>query len=532
MQSLTIGKRVTILVSLLCLALVGVGLFAVNRLLVLNRISDSITQDAIPGMSRMGEINSRQAENQILVLRFMQAPTPEARQKIQEELANSAAAHNEAFQKYESTILLEEDRRLFGQLLEARKANADVRNRLFELEEKDPAAAVAFFESAALPAYTAYSKAGTALLNFNATHGEELGRDIDAAVASAIRLLTTAGIGVLVAAITLSVLNIRAIVKVLAAVADSLQAGALQTTSAAGQVSAASQSLAEGSTEQAASLEETSASLEEISSMAKRNAESAGHIHEMMTQDAQANFQLVTERMTAMQKTVTEASQASQETAKIIKTIDEIAFQTNILALNAAVEAARAGEAGAGFAVVAEEVRNLAQRSAQAARETQELIERSAAKTGDTLSLYGQVSQLLTKNGEIAQNVAVAIAEVATASREQNQGIGQVTQAVAQMDQVTQKNAANAEESASAAEELNAQAHAMQENVGQLLALAGRAAAGVRTDPHSPAVSRPVRPAHTGTPPRGAATTRSAPLIGAPGPHDEHFADFVSAKRS
>ncbi len=523
MKTLTIGKRIAIIVALLGTALAGVGLFAILQLGRLSDTSSAIADDVLPGVTLMGRANLRLAESQLRVTRILRAKTAEDRQRLKREIEVLSAGNNEDYQKYEATIVLPEDRQLFAELAAARRANSETRQRIIELVETDRQAASDLLDAAGIPAYNAYSRAGDALLKFNADRGDTLGHQIIHDVKSANRWLLLTTILALVAGVALSLLNLRAISKVLAGVADSLQAGALQTTAAAGQVSAASQSLAEGATEQAASLEETSASLEEISSMAKRNAESAGRIHDMMTQEAQSNFQLVNDRMTAMQKTVTEASQASQETAKIIKTIDEIAFQTNILALNAAVEAARAGEAGAGFAVVAEEVRNLAQRSAQAARETQELIERAATKTGDTLSLYGQVSQLLAKNGEIAQKVSVAIAEVATASREQNQGIGQVTQAVAQMDQVTQRNAANAEESAGAAEELNAQAHAMQENVGQLLSLTGRSA--MRTASTEPAAARTPR-AH---PVRNAQPQRAKPAKPARTDphHDAHFTDFT-----
>ena len=529
MKTLTIGKRITIIVALLGTALAGVGLFAILQLGHLGDTSSKIADDVLPGVTLMGRANLRLAESQLRVTRILRAKTAEDRQRLKREIETLSAGNNEDYQKYEATIVLPEDRRLFAELAAARKTNGDTRKRILELAETDRQAASDLLDSEGIPAYNAYSKAGDALLKFNADRGDILGHQILNEVKTANRGILIAAIVALVAGVVLSLLNLRAISKVLAAVADSLQAGALQTTAAAGQVSSASQSLAEGSTEQAASLEETSASLEEISSMAKRNAESAGHIHDMMTQEAQTNFQLVNERMTAMQKTVTEASQASQETAKIIKTIDEIAFQTNILALNAAVEAARAGEAGAGFAVVAEEVRNLAQRSAQAARETQELIERSAAKTSDTLSLYGQVSQLLAKNGEIAQKVSTAVAEVATASREQNQGIGQVTQAVAQMDQVTQKNAANAEESASAAEELNAQALALQENVGQLLALAGRSAAQERSAGPNVFAPRPQRAPHPAPKPV-TGHTQPAVVGKTAHPHDAFFKEIVGAK--
>ncbi|PTX92745.1 hypothetical protein DB354_13210 [Opitutus sp. ER46] len=324
-----------------------------------------------------------------------------------------------------------------------------------------------------MPAYTAYSEAGTALLNFNAKHGADLGDEIDAAVKNATWLIAITAASVLLGAIVLAVLNIRSIVKVLATVADSLQAGSLQTTAAATQVASASQSLAEGSTEQAASIEETSASLEEISSMTKRNTDNAQRAKELAGAARQAADVGVTD-MQAMKTAMNDIKTSSDDVAKIIKTIDEIAFQTNILALNAAVEAARAGEAGAGFAVVAEEVRNLAQRSAQAAKETAGKIEGAISKTAQGVAISHKVATSLEEIATRSRQVDELVVEIATASVEQNQGIGQVTQAVSQMDQVTQKNAANAEESASAAEELNAQAQAMQENVGQLLALAAR----------------------------------------------------------
>lgn len=249
-----------------------------------------------------------------------------------------------------------------------------------------------------------------------------------------------------------------------------LTTSAEQTTSAARQVSSASQSLAEGASEQAASLEETSSSLEEMSSMTLRNTENAEKVNELARQ-ARAAADIGAADMQTMSAAMKDIKASSDDIAKIIKTIDEIAFQTNILALNAAVEAARAGEAGMGFAVVADEVRSLAQRAAQSARETSAKIENAVTKTAQGVMITDKVAKSLAEIVVKAREVDTLAAEVASASREQSQGIGQINSAVTQMDKVTQSNAASAEESASASEELNAQAQALKEAVVDLTRL-------------------------------------------------------------
>lgn len=265
----------------------------------------------------------------------------------------------------------------------------------------------------------------------------------------------------------------RSITKPINHIVHGLNNGADQVAAASGQVLSASQSLAEGSAEQAASIEETSSSLEEMSSMTKQNADNAGQANTLVS-EAGRTIGWANRSMTELTTSMEGISNASEETQKIIKTIDEIAFQTNLLALNAAVEAARAGEAGAGFSVVAEEVRNLAMRSADAAKGTAELIEATIKKVGNGSELVNRTGEAFTEVSTSAGKLGKLVSEISAASGEQAQGIEEVNKAVTEMDKVVQQNAANAEESASASEELNGQAEQMKAMVGELVALVGR----------------------------------------------------------
>ena len=272
---------------------------------------------------------------------------------------------------------------------------------------------------------------------------------------AALALWVTVGTALL--GVALAVLLTISITRPVQRVIRMLTVGSEQVTSASDQVASASQQMAEGSSEQASSLEETSSSLEEMAAMTRQNADNAGQANSTMTETS-TQLQNGMTAMKRMMDAVEEIRASAGETAKIIKTIDEIAFQTNLLALNAAVEAARAGEAGKGFAVVAEEVRNLAQRSAEAARNTADLIEGAQKNAEAGVNVAGEVAENLSNVQATSGKVAALVAEISAASKEQAQGIEQVNTAVSEMDKVVQQNAANAEESASASEEMSSQA--------------------------------------------------------------------------
>ena len=323
-------------------------------------------------------------------------------------------------------------------------------------------------------------------------------------------LLAIITVVVIVVAVLFSLFFVRrGIILPIQSMMDRLYSGSQQVSEASSQVSRSSDVLADNSSTQAASLEETSASMEEISSMTRQNADNASQADILMKNAVQV-VQQATNSMQELKAAMESITATSDETSKIIKTIDEIAFQTNLLALNAAVEAARAGEAGAGFAVVADEVRNLAMRAAEAAKNTSQLIEGNVQNIKSGSELVTKADEVFVQVEESAHKVGELVAEIAGAASEQSQGISQINQATDDMDQVTQAIAATAEESAAASAQLNAQAVTLMEVVDELRNLVGsRQGSDERTAP--PKKRKPANDSGRRLLPKPAAKPKAAP---------------------
>jgi len=339
--------------------------------------------------------------------------------------------------------------------------------------DRGPEAAMRIFNSESLPALREIQEKLHRIRKTAAGHivSEE-------AMLKAARHTRSASMIVLLAAMIIGVAAAwrisASITGILKHTANEIGGSAAEVNRASSQIATSSQAMANGAAQQAAAIGETSASMEEMGAMAAQNRESAENAERLMREGSR-NMAAAAELMERLQNAMNEISTASGETQKIIKTIDEIAFQTNLLALNAAVEAARAGEAGAGFAVVADEVRSLAMRAGKAAKETSDMIEKTVNTIGHGLEVTAETTEAFNVSLESINKTSAIMSEIATASKQQNDGIEQANQAINEIDSVTQQNAASAEQSASAAAVLSEQAAHLDAVISELLRHLGQA---------------------------------------------------------
>ena len=454
------------LMTLICIGLFfvvligGVGIHLQHKA---SKDIEDIYQNRLLPIEDLGNMMANANANMSDVQSIILEPNVSLKKTYVKKIKQRAVSNDKSSTRYDSSEQPNEAKVILGDVINARDKVRSARSVVLKAAMSGNSnLAWSLFRSELSPASDEYTANLNKLILLNSKLADETSikatKEAKAGKAFVI-------IALVISAVTLSLMGkviADAITKPITQAVDSLTEGSVSLSAAAQQVESSSQSLAEGSQEQAASIQETSATVEESASMVKQNAENtrqASYLAKEAKEGANKGTQEMEEMLTSMEQ----LKKSSDDIAKIIKVIDEIAFQTNILSLNAAVEAARAGETGKGFAVVAEEVRTLAQRSAQAAKDTAIIIEGNIHLSEKSVNMTQNVSKSLTEINEHAQKVSELLDEIAVATDEQSHGINQINVAISQMEQVIRLNAQTAQESASASEELASQAQSVKE---------------------------------------------------------------------
>jgi methyl-accepting chemotaxis protein/methyl-accepting chemotaxis protein-1 (serine sensor receptor) len=477
MNRLTIGKQI----GAASAVLVGLTIvLAVASLVSINALSGkigSLRDDSIPGQYLSGTVDASVSRWRVTMnAELLDLAVNGGRDALRRQAAVDAAYGRlqRQIQEYEKTINNTEDRQNFQPVVPAAERCLQSWTRVRDTARggANTEQVLALYRAETAPAFEALDAAVTRVVDWNQAAAKAYAGAASAEALQAQRWNWTVALVSVIIGALLAWFLARGINRALRRSVHDLAEGAEHVAAAAAQVAGAAQALAQGSSEQAASLEETSASSEEINSMSRKNTENTASAATLVT-SAQRRFEETNQALEQTVRAMADIHAQSGKISKIIQTIEEIAFQTNILALNAAVEAARAGDAGMGFAVVADEVRSLAQRCAQAAKDTSSLIEESIAKSNEGKTRVDQVAASIRSVTGDSAKTKTLVDEVNLTSQEQAHGIDQIGKAIRQMEEVTQKNAASAEESASPAEELSAQSQNLKDIVERLTALVG-----------------------------------------------------------
>lgn len=500
MKSIKISTKLIAAFGLMVSLLAGVTVIAYLQLMTLFGVTETIGSNILPSVETVNKINTKIANIRIVEQRHVNRDDPAVKSKAEEEIAQAQLELKELEKQYEPLLFSPEERTGYERFKSEREQYLAVMKRMLDISRQgDKEAAISLLDGESRKYYRASAKTLDELVLINRRDAERESKNAGRAFNNAISVLITSSLATLLIAVLAAIWIIRSITKPLnqaVQIADAVAAGDLTTSinintrdelgqllealrkmqiglhntvqivrnsangvaSASSQIAAGNNDLSSRTEEQASALEQTAASMEELGSTVRQNADHSVHANQLAhtaSTVAEKGGRTVEQVVTTMKG----INESSRQIAEIIGVIDSIAFQTNILALNAAVEAARAGDQGRGFAVVAAEVRTLAQRSAEAAKQIKMLIEASVSRVDQGSRQVDEAGRTMAEVVTAIRRVTDIMGEISSASQEQSQGVAQVGEAITQMDQATQQNAALVEESAAAADALQKQAN-------------------------------------------------------------------------